>query len=104
MQCFKRAMEAATRIFGPLAFRKPGEGRVNPISKPLFETWGVQLARCSREQVDLLVGQRDDVQNRFAVILNENPEFDKAISLSTGMRRRIRKRFQVVRDLIQGFV
>ena len=101
---FKRAMDAATRIFGPLAFRKPREGRVNPISKPLFETWGVQLARCSRDQIDFLASQRNKVQERFAVILSQNAEFDKAISLSTGMRRRIRKRFEVVRDLIQGFV
>ena len=45
---FKKAMCAATAIFGENAFRKPptSQGRY-PISKVLFETWSVQLARCS---------------------------------------------------------
>ena len=98
---FRKAMRAARRIFGRQAFRKLRTGRVNRISKPLFEAWGVQLARCSSDQIDRLVEQREEVLNRFATLLNQDPEFDKAISLSTSMPQRIRKRFAAIRDLVQ---
>ena len=95
---FKKAMRAARRIFGRQAFRKLRSGRVNPISKPLFEAWGVQLARCSSDQIDRLVEQRADILNRFVTLLNQDPEFDKAISLSTSIPQRIRTRFATIRD------
>ncbi len=101
---FKKAMRAARRIFGRQAFRKLRSGRVNPISKPLFEAWGVQLARCSSDQIDRLVEQRADILNRFVTLLNQDPEFDKAISLSTSMPQRIRTRFATIRDLVQEFL
>ncbi len=100
---FKKAMVAARRIFGRQAFRKLGGERLNPISKPLFEAWGVQLARCSSDQADRLVERREEVLSRFVTLLNEDPEFDKAISLSTSMPQRIRKRFAAIRDLVQEF-
>ena len=101
---FKRAMKAAVRIFGTQAFRKPGIGRTNQISKPLFEAWGVQLARCTPPEIDRLVEQRNEVQRGFSTLLQRDPEFYKAISLSTGMRQRIHKRFSTVRDLVREFV
>ena len=36
-------------------------------------------------------------------LLNQDPEFEKAISSSTGTPRRIRKRFAAIRDLVQEF-
>ena len=101
---FKKAMRAATRIFGRLAFRKLRNTRVNPISKPLFEAWGVQLARCSPDQIDRLADRREDVRNQFVTLLSQDPEFDKAISLSTSMPQRIRKRFAAIRDLVREFL
>ena len=101
---FKRAMQAAARIFGQQAFRKPRTGRPNQISKPLFEAWGVQLARCTPHEIDGLANRREEIQNRFSRLLQQDPEFYKAISLSTGMRQRIHKRFAVVRDLVREFI
>ncbi len=46
---FKKAMSSAFDIFEHNAFRKPKPHR-GPISKALFETWGVGLARCSRKK------------------------------------------------------
>lgn len=103
---FRKAMRAAVRIFGDDAFRKrrhPDDKR-NPISKPLFEAWSVQLARCSPEEIDRLVAGREEARNRFMALLNEDPEFDNAISLSTGSSTRIRKRFTAIRDLVREFV
>ena len=103
---FRRAMRAATDIFGDDAFRKryaPGAGR-RQINMPLFEAWSVQLARCSPEQIDRLVERRDAVRERFTALLNEDQEFEQAISSSTGTPRRIRKRFAAIRDLVQEVV
>ena len=37
-------------------------------------------------------------------LLNEDAEFEKAISVSTGTPQRIRKRFTAIRELVQEFV
>ena len=103
---FRKAMSAAPRIFGNDAFRKryrSSAGR-SLISMPLFETWAVQLARCSPDQIERLVAQREAVRNRFVALLNEDAEFEKAISMSTGTSQRIRKRFTAIRDLVQEFL
>ena len=103
---FRKAMRAATRIFGDDAFRKryrPEDGR-HPISLALFEVWSVQLARCSPHEIDRLVERRADVRERFMSILNEDADFEKAISVSTGTAQRIRKRFAAVHDLVQEFL
>ena len=103
---FRKAMRAAADVFGDDAFRKrysPGDFR-RPISMALFEAWSVQLARCSQERIDRLVERRDAARERFMDLLNRDQEFDKAISVSTGSPRRIRKRFAAVRDLVQEVV
>ena len=103
---FGKAMRAASRIFGDDAFRKRyvrDDDRRRQVSMPLFEAWSVQLARCSQERIDRLVERRDEVRERFMALLNQDPEFEKAISSSTGTPRRIRKRFAAIRDLVQEF-
>ena len=103
---FKRAMEAADQIFGNNAFRKRRheDGARSAVSRPLFEAWSVQLARCSPEQIDRLVARREEVGIRFAGLLEDDQEFENAISLSTGMPQRIRKRFAAIRDLVLELV
>ena len=103
---FRKAMRAAARIFGDDAFRKRyvrDDDRRRQVSMPLFEAWSVQLARCSQDRIDRLVERRDEVRERFMALLNQDPEFEKAISSSTGTPRRIRKRFAAIRDLVQEF-
>ena len=103
---FRRAMRAAADIFGDDAFRKRyvlSDYRYQ-INMPLFEAWSVQLARCSPEQIDRLVERRNEVRERFMVLLNEDQEFEQAISSSTGSPRRVQKRFAAIRDLVQEVV
>ena len=103
---FRKAMRAARSIFGNDAFRRrksPEHGR-RPISFALFETWSVQLARCTPEQIERLIERRDEVQDRFMTLLNTDQEFEKAISVSTGMSQRIRKRFAAIQELVQELV
>ncbi len=99
---FEKAMLAAKRIFGDEAFRNICNERAR-INKSLFEAWGVQLARCSANDVDRLVSHRREIVERFRMLLKD-PEFDKAISQATAMPQRIRKRFTAIRDLVQEFV
>lgn len=99
---FEKAMLAAKRIFGSKAFRNVSNERAR-INKSLFEAWGVQLARCSPNEIDRLVGHRKEIVKRFRTVLKD-PEFDKAISQATAMPQRIRKRFTAIRDLVQEFV
>ena len=101
---FKKAMRAAFHIFGNDAFRKrySSNEQRHPISKALFETWSVGLARRSNEDIGILVENREDVKAKFKSLMNDDWEFDTAVSYSTGDPSRIRKRFQAIDDLIGG--
>ena len=103
---FKKAMCAASDIFGRYAFRKriSMHDRRRPVSKALFESWSVQLARCSPEQMRVLIKKREDVQRRFIQLMSEDDDFNNAISYSTGTPRRVRKRFQAIKQLVEEFI
>lgn len=103
---FKNAMNAAKEIFGKHAFRKRTmvSDRLRPVSKALFESWSVQLARCSPEEVAVLIAQRKNVERRFIKLMKEDEEFDRSISYSTGSTQRVQKRFQAVQQLVEEFV
>lgn len=103
---FKKAMSAAYDLFGENAFRKPtsDSGRRRPINRALLEAWSVQLARCSVKQISALVEQRIHIQRRFKQLVEEDDEFERAISYSTGSRRRVHKRFQAIEQLVKDFL
>ena len=103
---FKKAMCAASDIFGEYAFRKRTniDDRRRPVSKALFESWSVQLARCSPEQIRVLVKKCEDVQRRFIQLVVEDEDFNNAISYSTSTPRRVRKRFQAIKQLVEEFI
>ena len=100
------AMNAAHNIFGQHAFRKiKSENSPKfPISKPLFEVWSVCLANCSPETVKILVENKDEVKRVFIDLLNYDEEFMRAISYSTGLEHRVKKRFGTIEKLIQQIV
>ena len=100
---FRRAMRASYEIFGNQAFRKPSTGteRRRRISKALFETWGVGLVRRSKDEIETLVGSRENVVEEFVSLMDNDQDFDTAITYSTGTPSRIRKRFQAIDELIE---
>ena len=100
---FKKSMKAAFRIFEQNAFRKcyDLDEKRRPISKALFEVWSVGLARCSDREIGILVRRRKKIIRQFISLMNEDQEFDTAISYSTGSPTRIRKRFQTIDNLIK---
>ena len=103
---FKKAMQAAYDLFGQDAFRKrkSQDDSRRPVSKALFEAWSVQLARCSPEQIRELVTKREKVIDRFLTLMNQDGDFDKAISYSTGVPRRVKKRFSAIEQLVKEVV
>ncbi|WP_433539805.1 DUF262 domain-containing protein [Streptosporangium sandarakinum] len=103
---FIRAMDAAHHIFGPHAFRKRYRDveRRFPINKALFETVAVNLAKRTDEDLALLMSRRDLVQVGLVDLLTDYPDFERAISQSTGDHSKVRLRFDAVRDLFDRVI
>jgi hypothetical protein len=100
---FKKAMDAAYRIFGSEAFRKRysrDDSRRRPVSKALFDVWSVELARRSPQEIDKLVEKREDVLEHFISLINRDRDFETAISSSTGNPQRVKKRFHAISQLV----
>ncbi len=103
---FKKAMQAAHDLFGEYAFRKrySRDDSRRPISKALFEAWSVQLARCSPDQIKTLVTKRKKITDRFLTLMDQDRDFDNAISYSTDIPRRVKKRFSAIEKLVKEVV
>lgn len=101
---FIRAMEIARKVFGNDAFRKrykAGAPR-QPINKPLFESWSVNLSQLNDEQVDKLAARGDILRQKFIDLMNKpDRKFNEAISLATGDPKKVRLRFEAIEQLIR---
>ena len=100
---FEKAMGAAYRIFGKEAFRKQydrDDSRRRPVSKALFDAWSVELARCSPQEIDRLVEKREQIIDRFILLMKSDSDFERAISYSTGDPRQVKKRFHAIAQLV----
>ena len=97
---FKKAMLAAFDLFGKNAFRKMPNGRRGRVNRALLEAWSVQLARCSPEQIAILVEHREDVLRGFEDLLYDG-EFEQSITYSTNAPWRVHKRFDAIGNLIK---
>ena len=105
---FERAMQAATDIFNTDAFRKKysddPDARRNPISKALFEVWGVNLAQRSDKELEELSRKKAQVISAFVALMKNDRDFDEAVSYATGVPERVKKRFSAVTKLIDGLL
>jgi Protein of unknown function DUF262 len=100
---FKRAMIAAADVFGNDAFRKRynrEHGRY-PVNKALFETWAVNLNALSDEELEIVITRRQRVQALFMSRLQKGNDFDSAVSTATGDIRKVRLRFEVVKEILR---
>lgn len=100
---FTKAMNAASEVFGPRAFRRPsaaGERRP-PVNRALFDSWSVGLARRSPTEIDSLIENRVRVEDGLLALLRDDSDFKEAISASTGDVGRVKKRFGAVDDLLR---
>lgn len=88
-------------IFGKYAFRKFYEkgGRRGPLNKALFESWVVVG---SEYDIEYLRAEGKGIVDRFIFEMNENSEFVSAITYGTGNISAVRRRYEVVRSIIEG--
>jgi hypothetical protein len=100
---FHQAMHAAHQIFGKDAFRKQFDAndRRKPINKALFETWSVALGNLDPVSLEKLVSRSDAVKHAIVTILNEDQDFEAAITQATGDVKRVKKRFSTIEDIIR---
>lgn len=96
---FRRAMLAASRILAEKAFRKT-LGRRGPINKALFEAWSVNLDGLTDAQILVLTDRSARVSHEFD-LLQQKPDFMKAISEATGDQKRVQLRFREIRSLLE---
>ncbi|NVB37140.1 DUF262 domain-containing protein [Pseudenhygromyxa sp. WMMC2535] len=97
---FHRAMDNAHAVFGEHAFRKwpLSSERRNPVNRALFEAWSVVLADYEREKV---VAKADQIAKAARRLMTDDEDFLAAISQGTGDSRRVRRRFEAVRGIVQ---
>lgn len=104
---FDTTMIRARQIFGEhpsssnQAFRKrPKNGQRSPISKALFEAWSVNLDALSEAEFQKLFQHKKELDTKFVELLSD-PEFDRAISYSTGNVKRVQNRFGSIERIIR---
>jgi hypothetical protein len=97
---FIKAMQSAASIFGPNAFRKqfPGQERLLPVNKALFEAISVNLAGMTSKETNVLYDRRDRVQESFLELM-ESGSFLQAISGGTGDVVKVRTRFAAIDEM-----
>lgn len=97
---FKKAMNRAYSVFAEKAFRKQFKsGRVGPVSKSLFEAWSVNLERLSDDEANVVTRRKGRLNNKFIELLAD-PNFDRAISYSTGNYGGVQYRFSSIERII----
>lgn len=97
-EAFYRAMEAAPRVFGRIAFRKfsqPNEAR-RPINRGLFETETAALALRTEAEIKILAERSDQVIEKFAQKFSGDRDFINALLYATGRGWASNKRLEVI--------
>lgn len=103
---FSQAMSTAQQIFGKDAFRKRYEpnGRRKPINKALFEVWSVVLGNLDAASIEKLLHKKDAVAGALIATLQQDREFEAAITQGTGDVRRVKKRFSTIEQMIRQII
>jgi hypothetical protein len=89
-------------LFGRFAFRRmPDMEKRRPISKALFETWTVCLARLSKDDCEKLITKKNFLLDKYMSLHNEN-DFIEAIGSAkvTSVRRRFEKIEGLIKEVL----
>ncbi len=96
---FLLVLEIAEKVFGRFAFRRmPDKEKRRTMSKALFETWTVVLAKHSNEELDKLVLKREFLVEKYMPMFTEDEEFYN--SIGSGKIYSVRKRFEKIERLV----
>lgn len=100
---FSKSMKLAIDIFKEKAFRKiyKTHRRLPPINKALFDAIATQFAILSDSDRTKLKSNKTKFKNDLKESLAKNPDFFSAVSSSTGDKKRVLLRHNVVKELIQ---
>ncbi len=100
---FYKAMNTAQQIFCGDAFRKRYKEIDSryPINKALFEAWSVTLGKLDANECSSLIRDRAVVKTKFLSLMNDDKEFEAAISQGTGSVKRVRYRFAQIENIIK---
>lgn len=103
---FIKAMKVAYEIFSNDAFRKRyhEHEKRKPLNKALFDSWSVNLAKLSNEELTPLISQKDKVKIHFIEIMNSDERFQSSISSATGDLKAVKKRFDTIKKLIREII
>jgi Protein of unknown function DUF262 len=99
---FRRALSAASAVFGSFAFRKyygPNQSK-RPINRGLFETETVLLARRTSAEISKLASRSDRVLDGIAQLMKD-AEFSSAIRNATGRGSSSNTRLRLLGGLIE---
>lgn len=100
---FFRAMDASRDIFQVYAFRKHyGESAERyPVNKALFETESVNLAKMADDELKILRGRRNRIEDGFIELMGTRP-FQESLSIATGQKWQVQYRFSAIERLLRG--
>ena len=99
---FKKAMEAAHKIFDNDVFRSASRRRYHgDINMALFEVWSVSLGRLSEDDISKLIEEKEHLKDEFLGLMKD-PNFSNSISSVSARRpESIKVRFEKVEKLIK---
>lgn len=101
---FDVAMRRSRLVFGADAFRKRlhPEAARNRINRALFEAWSVALAKLDSDSAALLETHASIIRLHFMERLVDDYEFLDSVSIGTGSKSRVAKRFSTVEAIVKG--
>lgn len=103
---FRRAMIAASALFGKYAFRKKYEHgeRRRPVNKALFECISVALAKLDEDAITKLESSYRQVDEAVMYLLNNDADFLRSISSSTGDVLAVNRRHDKIQKLFKAII
>jgi hypothetical protein len=100
---FRKAMQAARKVFGRHAFRKVWDthGWRSPINRGLFEAESVALARLSDDQMEALASHKEEVIGKLIHALKTDSVFSNALLYGTGSAQASNTRLKTVTAIFE---
>lgn len=102
---FSESMRTCVAIFGNDAFRKRyREGdRRRQLSKAVFDTISVNIAKLNTQEKQVLVDRKDEVKQKLMELFWD-PKFGQSVSTGTGNVFAVSTRFDMVKQMINDIL
>ena len=99
---YSDTMRVCTEIFGNDAFRKRYrvEDRRRQLSKAVFDTVSVNIAKLSTDDRQLLIDKRSEVKQSMMELFN-TPKFNQSVSTGTSNPLAVVTRFEMIKEMFQ---